>query len=263
VVHQLFVDFKKEYGSVRREVLCNILIEFGIPLKLIRLIKMCVNETYSRVQVGNHLSDRFSIKNGLKQGDALSPLLFNFALEYAIRRIHANQEGLKLNETHQLLVYADVINILGGSIHTIRKNTEALLIASKETGLEVNAEKTKYMFMSRDQNAGQNGNIQIGNKLFETVEQFKYLGTTLMNQNSIHEEIKCRWKSRNAFYHSVQNLLSSSLLSKNVKIKIYRTIIMPVVLCGCESWSLTLREECRLRVFENRVLSRIFGPKRN
>jgi hypothetical protein len=84
-----------------------------------------------------------------------------------------------------------------------------------------------------------------------------------MNQNSIHEEIKSRLKSGNACYHFVQNLLSSSLLFKNVKIKIYRTIILPVVLYGCESWSLTLREECRLRVFKNKVLRRIFGPKRD
>jgi hypothetical protein len=152
---------------------------------------------------------------------------------------------------------------LCGSIRTIRNNTEALLIASKGIGLEVNAEKTKYMVMSRDQNAGQNGYMQIGNESFETVEQFKYLGTTLTNQNSIREEIKSRLKSGNVCYHSVQNLLSSSLLSKNVKIKIYRTIILPVVLYGCESWSLTLREECRLRVFENKVLRRIFGPKRD
>jgi hypothetical protein len=152
---------------------------------------------------------------------------------------------------------------LDGSIHTIRKNTEALLIASKEIGLEVNAEKTKYMVMSRDQNTGLNGYIQTGNESFETVEQFKYLGKTLTNQNSIHAEIKGRLKSGNACYHSVQNLLSSSLLSKNVKIKIYRTIILPVVLYGCETWSLTLREECRLRIFENKVLRRIFGPKRD
>jgi hypothetical protein len=119
------------------------------------------------------------------------------------------------------------------------------------------------MVMSRDQNAGQNGYIQIGNETFETVEQFKYLGTTLTNQNSIHAEIKSRLKSGNACYHSVQNLLSSSLLSKNVKIKTYRTIILAVILCGCETRSLTLWEECRLSVFENRVLWRIFGPKRD
>ena len=93
--------------------------------------------------------------------------------------------------------------------------------------------------------------------------EFKYLGTTLTNQNSIQEEIKSRLKLGNACYYSVQNLLSSSLLSKKLKIKIYRTIILPVVLYGCETWSLPLREERRLKVFENSVLRRVFGPKRD
>ena len=90
-----------------------------------------------------------------------------------------------------------------------------------------------------------------------------YLGTTLTNQNSIPEEIKSRLRSGNAGYHSVQNLLSSRLLSKNLKIKIYRTIILPVVFYGCETWSLTLREERKRRVFENMALRRIFGPRRD
>jgi len=97
---------------------------------------------------------------------------------------------------------------------------------------------------------------------FQRVEEFKYLGTTLTNQNSIQEEIKSRLKSGNACYHSVRNLLSSSWRSKNLKIKMHRTIILPVVLYGCETWSLTLRGEPRLRVSDNRVF-RIFGPKRN
>ena len=103
--------------------------------------------------------------------------------------------------------------------------------------------------------------VMFGDRSFEVLEEFKYLGTTLTNQNYIQEEIKSRLKSGNACYHSVQNLMPSSFLSKNLKIKIYRTIILHVVLYGCETWSLVWREERRLRVFENRVLRRIFGPR--
>ena len=138
-MHHLFIDIKKAYGSVRREVLYNILIEFGIPMKLVRLIKLCLTETYSRVQVGKNLSEMFLMRNSLKQGDALLPLLFNFALEYAIRRVHVNQDGLKLNGTHQLLVYDDDVNII-----TLEENAEAFVVASKETELEVNADKSTW-----------------------------------------------------------------------------------------------------------------------
>jgi hypothetical protein len=143
------------------------------------------------------------------------------------------------------------------------RNTQTLIDASKEIGLEVNTEKTEYMLLSHHQNAGQNHDIKIGNRCFENVEQFRHLGTTITNRNLIQEEIKRRLNSGNACYHSVQNPLSSHLLSRNIKTRIYKTIILPVVLYGCETWSLTLREEHRLRVFENRVLRRIFGPKRD
>jgi len=105
--------------------------------------------------------------------------------------------------------------------------------------------------MSQDQNAGQNHSVRINNSTLERVEEFKYLGTTLTHQNSIPEEIKSGLRLGNACYHSLQNLLCSRLLSKNLKIKIYRTIILPDVLYGCETWSLTLREERKLRVLEN------------
>ena len=156
-------------------------------------------------------------------------------MEYTIKRIQVNQDGLKLNGTHQLLAYADDVNILGGSVHTVKGNAEALVVATKKTGLEVNADKTKYMVMSRDWNAERGHSVKTDNSSTERMEEFRYLGKTLTDQNSIQEEIKSRLKIGNACCHSVQNLLSSRLLSKNLKIKIYRTIILSVVLYGCET----------------------------
>ena len=110
-VYEHFIYFKKACDSARREVVCNILFEFGVPMKLVRLIKLCLPETYRRVRVGKDLSDMFPIKYGLKQRDALSPLLLNFALEYVIMRVKVIQDGLKLNGTHPFPFYADDVNI--------------------------------------------------------------------------------------------------------------------------------------------------------
>jgi len=97
-------------------------------------------------------------------------MLFNFALEYAIRRVQVNRDSLKLNGTHQLLAYADDVNILAGSIHTLKENSEALVAATRDIGLEVSADKSKYMVISRDQNAGRIQSVRNDNSTFERVE---------------------------------------------------------------------------------------------
>ena len=128
---------------------------------------------------------------------------------------------------------------------------------------EVNFEKTKYMITSRQQNIVPNQNIVIENLSFEKVEKFKYLGVTVTNTNDIREEIIRRINIGNACYYSLEKILSSLLLSKKLKVNTYKTIILPVVLYGSEIWSLTSREEHRLRVLENKVLRKIFGFKRD
>jgi uncharacterized membrane-anchored protein len=110
-------------------------------------------------------------------------MLFNFALEYAIRRVQVNQDCLKWNGTYQLLICANDVSIMGGIVHTIKQNTEALVVAYKCTGLEVNTDKNKYMVVFRDQNVGRIINIKFDNSSFEKVKEFRYWEKTLKNSN--------------------------------------------------------------------------------
>jgi flagellar assembly factor FliW len=143
-------------------------------MKLVQLITVSLNETYSKVHIDKHFSHTFPFINGLKHGDALSPLPFGFALEYDIRMVQENQVELKLNATHQLLAYTDV-NLLEDNTVTINKNTETLIGTSKKVGLDANIEKMIYTLASFHENAGQNRDIKTASRSFENVSQFIYL----------------------------------------------------------------------------------------
>ena len=143
--------------------------------------------------------------------------------------IQENRMGLDINGKLYMLVYADDVNMLGENLQTIRENTEIFIKASKDIGLEVNSEKTKYMITSHQQNTLQNQNIVIENLSFEKVEKSKYLGVMVTNTNDIHKEIKCRINIGDACYYSIEKILSSRLISKKLKVNTYKTIILPVV----------------------------------
>jgi len=145
----------------------------------------------------------------------------------------------------------------------MKKTTEALIAPTKQSGLQANAENTKYMGMCSRPAYKTRSHIKIGNKSFEWVKHFRYFVITLTTLHCIHEKIKTRLKLGNVCYHSAQNILSCSLLSKNITTKIFRSNILPAILFGCEICSLTQREKHKLRVFENRVLRKIFGPNRD
>jgi hypothetical protein len=125
---------------------------------------MCLYKKYCKIHISKHLSDISTIQNSLNPGDALSLLLFNFALQFANRKVQENQEGLKLNGTHHLLAYADDVNLLGDNTDTINKNTENLTDASRKIGLQINMEKTKYMLLACHHNAEQNHYREIANR---------------------------------------------------------------------------------------------------
>ena len=148
-MHQLIIDFKKAQNLVRKVIMCNFSIYVCIHMKPVRLIKMCRCEICSRIRLGKILSDKLSFKNGLKQEDGLLPLLFSFALEYSIRHVQAQLNGLKLNVTHRLW-FMLILYILGRNVHIVMRKTVAVLSDIKVSELEINAYNSKYIIMYHD-----------------------------------------------------------------------------------------------------------------
>ena len=186
--HQLFVDFIKAYDSIIKTKMYQILITMGIPKKLVKMIQVCIHDNKGRVRVTNELSNPFEIREGLKQGDALSPLLFNLVLEYVIRYVQESKTGVTLNGTTQVLAYADDLDILGDNEEIVKENSERLITKAKEVGLDVSEEKTKYMINSRRRD-NPASNLKVLDKSFGRVYKFKYLGTIITENNDTKEEI--------------------------------------------------------------------------
>ncbi|KAI5707335.1 hypothetical protein M8J77_000363 [Diaphorina citri] len=231
----------------------------NIPKKLINLIKACMTTAQCKVRVNGQLSDTFEVRTGLKQGDCLSPILFNIILERAIRRVTTMNTGIEIGRKVNILAYADDIILISDSKEGIKSLVRSLTEETTPVGLVINVEKTKYMHFTRGANL-QPGMLEIDGKKYEKVHNFKYLGANIDSKNRTEEEIYARIKSGNRTKFALKKMLSSKLLSHTSKLRIYKTLILPVVLYGAETWTLTKKLENKLKVFENSVLRQIYGP---
>ena len=259
-VHNVFVDFQKAYDSIHRDGLYTIMAEFGIPQELVKMAAICLDGVRSRVQMGNRRGDPFGVNTGLRQGDGLSPLLFNLVLEWVVRRIENVRGGVNFGGPIKTLGYADDLDNLGDTREDVRRCCGELLAAAKRVGLEVNESKTEYLVMSRDRQAEDENPLEVDGLHFRSVTEFRYLGSTVTHDNDTSYEINARIQGGNRCLYALGHLFRSKSLSRHAKLRIYNSVIRPIVLYACETWNLTVRAQERLLTFENRVLRRILGP---
>uniref|UniRef100_A0A8D9ELZ3 Craniofacial development protein 2 n=1 Tax=Cacopsylla melanoneura TaxID=428564 RepID=A0A8D9ELZ3_9HEMI len=244
-VHALFIDFKKAYDSIKRDQIWNYMKDFGIPSKLIRLCKLCVLSSKVKVRIENEYSETFDVNTGVRQGDGLSPLLFNIVLEKSLRKTKLLDKGINVGAKVNLLAFADDIVLLGENKNDLITLAETLIEEAKKIGLLVNEEKTKYLRIGRDSSDPES--IQVGNLTFHSCQEFKYLGVTVTSTNREDKEIEIRLAAANRCLWSLQKLMSSKILSRTTKLRIYKTIIQPVLLYGSEVWALSKLSEKKTR----------------
>lgn len=219
-----------------------------------------MNNAKAKVQIQGHISAAFNIGSGVRQGDALSALIFNLILESAIGKL--DKGGTIFNKSYQIIAYADDIAIVATNSRTLAETVIKLENEAAKVNLKINENKTKYLRMSRDERRRSAQNITIGEHNFQGVESFVYLGAIIRNDNSMQFCIQDRIQAGNRSYHANKKLLQCKLLSRQVKLTIYKTIIRPVVTYGCEAWTMTIADEAALRIFERKILRRILGAKR-
>jgi len=261
--HHLFIDFKQAYDRTKRMELYVAMKELGFETKYIRLVKATLDGTRCRVKVQNDMSDEFAVREGLKQGDALSCLLFNLALEIAMRRAGIQTNKTLVNGSVQVLGFADDLD-LASRTHAAAVDTFTNLKTQGERmGLMISEYKTKYMKTEPNPAANQlEGTICIGEFNLEVVDEFTYLGVLIRSDGDNTPEIRRRIMAASRCYYGLSKHLRSKLVSKKTKCHIYKTLIRPVLIYGCESWTMKKSDEQLLLTFERKVLRTIFGAMR-
>lgn len=256
-IHCLFIDFKQAFDSVNRKHIKNALLMQGIPRKIVNLILMTLENTAAKVAVENSYSEHFEINTGVRQGDYLSAMIFNLVINYALMKIEEiNHNSTIINRTTQLCGYADDLALIARNTTYLKNLFKKLESEIQKLGLKINYEKTKYMLISATKITP--STLNIDNHEIEGVSNFKYLGVVFNEKNIAINTIQDRIQAGNRAYHALKRLMTSKNISQKTKLKMYKTLIRPVVSYGCETWRLT--EANKIMVFERRILRKIFGP---
>jgi hypothetical protein len=260
----LFIDFKQAYDTIDREGLWDIMAEFSFPHKLIRLLKATLTGVRSCVKIGGRLSSYFDSETGLRQGDGISTMLFNIALEGVVRRSRVELSGSIFTKSVQILGFADDLDIIGRGIRAVKDAFSKLEREANRIGLFVNVDKTKLLMVSPSPRSKQSvgSHLEINGKKFEVVSEFPYLGALVDDKFSTGREIERRIFTAQRSFFGLKHLLRAKSITRTTKFTLYKTLIRPVAIYGAESWNTTKEEEEKLGVFERKVLRAIIGPKR-
>jgi len=262
--HHLFIDFKAAYDTIDRQKFFDAMAELNFPAKLINLSKMILACTLCAVKVENGLSSYFQTHKGFIQGDGISCSYFNIALEKIIRDAEIVTHGTIFNKCQQILGYADDIDIIGWTKEDVEKAFLNLEQNAQQMGLKVNETKTKYMLATKNDNIRRRATayIKMGRYNFEAVENFIYLGGFFNTEgDGCSLEINRRIIMATRCFYGLQKLMRSKTLSKNSKLTLYKTLVIPVLMYGAETWTMTKKDENQLGVFERKILRMIVGPK--
>jgi sorting nexin-29 len=258
-LHMLFIDFRQAFDSIYRNQLFMALESYGIPEKIIRLIKMTLSDNTSKVLVANNSSKHFNISTGVRQGDALSAALFNVALNMVLEG--TAKKGNIVYKSKQIFAYADDIVLVTRNTPTLKELFSALETEGRKMGLRINKEKTKYMKLSFTQTRRYLQNlIIIGDFNFEGVDSFTYLGSVIDNGNKMWKDIHSKIITANRAYSAHIKLFRSKRSSRNTKLKIYKTLKRPILSYGSEAWTMTSEEMNAVRIFERKIVRKVYGP---
>lgn len=254
----IFIDFKIAFDSINRQTLIEDMIKIGTPSKLVKLTKMTMDNSCAKIMTSEGTTDNIIIQKGVRQGDALSTTLFNIALDGAIKE--TNIKNTLIGSSTQIIAYADDIVLLARDKNRLEEAFIHLKEKTTERGLKINMEKTKYMTSSRRRKT--ETEIEIGGDKLKKVDDFKYLGVIINGENNRSVEIKERILAGNRAYWGYQKFLRDKNITRKTKLRIYKTAIRPVVTYAAETICLTKQDENKLRIFERKILRKIFGLKK-